>query len=709
VLYGIAVCLESAVRGNATNDLPHSATVRIPAIALVLAAGILSGAWVLRAQPARTEYPVPTSASSPAGITAGPDGNLWFTESDSNRIATITTSGAITEFAVSTPNAQPWDITVGPDGNLWFTEISANQIGRITTSGVITEYPIPTPPTPGIPPRPNHITSGPDGNLWFTEPNAGKIGTITPTGLITEYRAGVTYPTGITAGPDGNLWFTGGADIGQISPSGGVTLFPPVIGIRVDYLGLNAIVKGSDGNLWATGGGIVWRINTGGMASSYFLPADFAPPVAALAVGADGNLWFTSASNQIGRLTAAGVFTEYSIPSPAPSMPPSPPGLADGIASGPDGNIWLTEQVGNKIARLVLSTLPSDNLLNINPSALTFSSLAPPHLAAPVQTLTVSTSSSTSYTVSANAFIGPAWFTISPSGSFTGSQTFTVALNPTFNLGSFGAYTGDITFVSGNVTQSVPLTLNITPPVGPQRISAVVSAASGVSSIISPGEIVSVYGTSLGPASPIGLTLDSSGKVAKLLGGVSVVINGYPAPLAYVSSTQINCTVPYEIAGSSTANVQVWYLNQTSPAFSLRVADTVPGIFTLNGSGTGLAAALNGSGGLNGPANPASVGGYITFYLTGEGATSPVSTTGGVTTLNLSSNGPLTPQPQAPFSVSIGGQSAPIAFYGEAPGFVAGLLQVNAQIPDGLAPGSQPLVVSLGNAQSRGGVTVSVK
>jgi streptogramin lyase len=67
------------------------------------------------------------------GITAGPDGNLWFTEYGGNKIGRITTAGSITEFAIPTANSGPTGITAGHDGNLWFTESNGNKIGRITS------------------------------------------------------------------------------------------------------------------------------------------------------------------------------------------------------------------------------------------------------------------------------------------------------------------------------------------------------------------------------------------------------------------------------------------------------------------------------------------------------------------------------------------------------------------------------------------------
>ena len=135
-------------------------------VGIVLSVGVLVGIAAAPAQatPRITEYPVPTVASMPQGITSGPDGNLWFTELAANKIGRITTGGVITS---------------GPDGNLWFTEFVANKIGRITTGGTITEYPVPT--SGG---HPDEITSGSDTRVWFTEFVADKIGALSPSAAL---------------------------------------------------------------------------------------------------------------------------------------------------------------------------------------------------------------------------------------------------------------------------------------------------------------------------------------------------------------------------------------------------------------------------------------------------------------------------------------------------------------------------------------------
>jgi virginiamycin B lyase len=166
------------------------------------------------AQSITDEFPIPTINSFPFGITTGPDGALWFTESNSNKVGRITTAGVITEFPIPTKG---FGITAGPDGALWFT--SGNGIGRITTAGAITEFQAASG---------DAITAGPDGALWFTSGNG--IGRITTTGVIAIFPIPTPNgnPQGITTGPDGALWFTesNSNKIGRITTAGVITEFP---------------------------------------------------------------------------------------------------------------------------------------------------------------------------------------------------------------------------------------------------------------------------------------------------------------------------------------------------------------------------------------------------------------------------------------------------------------------------------------------------
>jgi len=299
-----------------------------------------------------TEYPVPTPASMPVDITAGPDGNLWFTEFSAGirTIGRITPGGVITEFPLPSNRANgPFGIAAGPDGNLWFTlsplsGLPGNSaIGRITTGGVpATEVPLPDGSGP------LGIAAGADGNLWFVLGGSNAIGRITISGVVTQFTIPTarSSPAAIAAGADGNLWFTelDTNKIGRITTSGVITEFPiPTAGSQPAE-----ITAGPDGALWFNelAANKIGRITTSGAITEFPVPTpDAFPDGGEIVAGLDGNLWFTeNSANKIGRMTTSGVVTEFAVPT-ANSGPSA-------IARTPDGTIWFTEELGNKIGRI---------------------------------------------------------------------------------------------------------------------------------------------------------------------------------------------------------------------------------------------------------------------------------------------------------------------------------------------------------------------
>jgi uncharacterized protein (TIGR03437 family) len=189
---------------------------------------------------------------------------------------------------------------------------------------------------------------------------------------------------------------------------------------------------------------------------------------------------------------------------------------------------------------------------------------------------------------------------------------------------------------------------------------------------------------------------------------VQVLFNGIPAPMIYASSTQVSAVVPYEMASVATPSVWIKYSNQTSNAYQLTTAATAPGLFTQNASGSGAGAILNQDSSLNGPGNAAAKGSIVQMFLTGEGQTNPPSVTGAITTASLPPP-QVTPAPPVPIQVKINGQPALYVYAGEAPGQVAGLMQLNVQIPSNAPSGTLPITVSIGGSISQNGVTVSVQ
>jgi uncharacterized protein (TIGR03437 family) len=225
-------------------------------------------------------------------------------------------------------------------------------------------------------------------------------------------------------------------------------------------------------------------------------------------------------------------------------------------------------------------------------------------------------------------------------------------------------------------------------------ISAVVDAASERADPLAPGKIVVIYGGGLGPAQLI-QNQPSNGQFSTGLAGTTVSFNGNAAPILYTSATQVAAIVPYGVT-STTAQVTVAYQGEVSAAFTAAVAPSAPSLFALNQTGSGQAAAINADGTPNTAANPAKVGGSISLYATGEGQTTPSGFDGKL--------GSITAHPVLPVSVTVGGIPATVQYAGGVQGQVAGLMQVNVQIPTGVKPGGYvPVVLKVGDASTTPG------
>jgi len=233
-------------------------------------------------------------------------------------------------------------------------------------------------------------------------------------------------------------------------------------------------------------------------------------------------------------------------------------------------------------------------------------------------------------------------------------------------------------------------------------VAGVVNAASGRGGAVAPGEIVSIYGLRMGTAGGTGARLTAAGMVATTLANTRVYFDGVEAPLTYARADQVNAVVPYSVAGKSTVQLRVDYMGVWSQAATLNVAQAAPGIFTAAG-GQGQAAALNEDWSYNTANQPCGRNKIVMLYLTGEGQTSPAGVDGKPNAAPL-------PAPRLPVVVRIGGIQAQVFYAGGAPGLVAGVMQINARIPGGIAAGpAVPVEVSVGGISSQSGVTIAVE
>jgi beta-glucosidase len=227
------------------------------------------------------------------------------------------------------------------------------------------------------------------------------------------------------------------------------------------------------------------------------------------------------------------------------------------------------------------------------------------------------------------------------------------------------------------------------PSINPGGIVNAASSAPGAP--LAPGSIASVYGNFLltTPASASTVPLPTS------LGGLSLAFGATNVPLFYASGTQVNLQIPWELSGSSqplTATLS----SQTSAPQPVPLAPFAPGLFSMNGQGTGPGAILDSSYNLVNPANPASAGiTVILIYCTGLGDVTNRPATGaaapGGDSLAVTNTKP---------TVTIGGAPADVQFSGLAPGAV-GEYQVNVLVPANAPTGDAvSVVLSIGGATS---------
>ena len=214
----------------------------------------------------------------------------------------------------------------------------------------------------------------------------------------------------------------------------------------------------------------------------------------------------------------------------------------------------------------------------------------------------------------------------------------------------------------------------------------VVNGASFLTGPVAPGEVLTIFGAGLGPED--GVTADFGGA------GVRVLFDGVEAPLGYVQSTQINVLVPADVSTGASVRLAIDYQGLVTEELELATAESAPGLFTADGSGTGPALALDSAGKAVSAANPAARGSLISLFVTGAGRTGPEPADG----------------PLLPLTATVGGLDAPVESAATtASGPLAGIVQCGVRIPPGVTPGpALPVVLRAGSPASQAGVTLAV-
>jgi streptogramin lyase len=277
-----------------------------------------------------------------AGLTVGPDGNIWMPDGG-NALWRLTMTGKLKQFPLDPPTAGDNILAVGADNKFYFgncaTPPSIGVGERTSTKIKVTLIPVPS----GDEVCDSGLALGPDGNMWFAENS--HIAYITTAGIIHEYSypIGQNFPPGgITPGPDGNMWFTysfGGYYVGKIVPAtGAITLYP--VGCQA-----YGITSAADGNLWAACSFTFVRITTSGITTSfqtYGLGFSMSPFNDDVARAPNGNPWFAGstfdgcvAAGEINTVTLRITFHK----TPLICKAGATVGLS--IVTGSDGNVWM--------------------------------------------------------------------------------------------------------------------------------------------------------------------------------------------------------------------------------------------------------------------------------------------------------------------------------------------------------------------------------
>ncbi len=184
--------------------------------------------------------------------------------------------------------------------------------------------------------------------------------------------------------------------------------------------------------------------------------------------------------------------------------------------------------------------------------------------------------------------------------------------------------------------------------------------------------------------------MNPDGTISASLAGVTLLINNIPAPLLYASATQVNAIVPFNIAGLVSVSLQLQYNGIASNTLNMQVTDTSPGVFVIDSSGQG--AIENEDGSLNSQLNPADPSSVVTLFGTGAGVMAPLPQDGSIISTNDVTI-------LAPVHVSFAGQDSVVSYKGAALNQPAGVMQISAQLPDGVH-GRIPVSVTIGSQTS---------
>ena len=691
--------------------------------------------------------------NGPEGVALDAAGNLYIADTFNGRVRRVGTDGIITTAAgigstgifsgdggpaISAGISLPPDVASDRAGNLYIADFGNSRV-RMVTNGIITTA---AGRNDGVPPidgeeavnarfeGPTGLTVDRGGNIYFVESGIGsgtglalgdyKVWKVNAAGILTLFAgngiasfsgdggaataAQFNGPVGVAAGAAGVVYIsdTQNQRVRAVAPGGtlatvagtGVAGFNGEIvspraaqlnrpqGVAADALGNWYLADTANNRVRKVQpGGNLFTIAGNGNAS-YF--GDGGPALKAsvnqpegVAVDTAGNVYIADTlDHAVRKVTPDGVInTLAGTGTPGYSGDGGPANRARlngprAVAADAAGNVYVADTGNNQVRRIdplgTITTVDTGNAL-IGPRGVAVDRAGNVYIADTGNRLVRRVSPGAPVT------------TIAGTGTCCYSGDGALALDARLNQ-PWGLSVD----ANGNVYVADPANnaVRILAPVSAGiTVSAVTNAASNLAGAIAPGELVALYGSGLG-------------------GAQTVLFSGVAGPLLYATPSQVGAVAPYALGGG-TVQVVVQGAGAASAPVAVAAAPTAPGVFTVDGSGRGQAAALNQDGTRNGTAAPAPPGSELSLFATGEGQTLPAGVDGRLATGSV-------PKPVATVTATIGGVAAEVRSAGGVAGQIAGVMQVNVVVPGGLS-GVVPVLIKIGGVASQPGVTVVVR
>ncbi|MGA3237671.1 MAG: IPT/TIG domain-containing protein [Bryobacteraceae bacterium] len=538
--------------------------------------------------------------------------------------------GPATAAQMNTPANMVFDAV----GNLYIADSANNRVRKVSSSGVITTaagngvagYSGDSgPATSAMLNGPEGLASDADGNVYIADTKNNRIRKLLPDGTI------------IGIAGNGNA-----AYLGDGGPANSASIHGPEA-------------------LYSAGGGHIYIADTGNQRIRELLP--------------DGTITTVAGSGAQGVAGDGGAATSAQLNLPA------------GVTMDAAGNMYIADQGNNRV-----------RLVSTNGTISTFAGAATYALGdgGPATAAQLSAPTSVALDAAGNVYIadsghnrirvvsGGTINTFAGTGvccyAGDGGPAAAALLNSPWGLVEDSS--GRL-FVADSGNNAIRL-IQAAPTGGLPAIAAIANGASNQTGAVAGGEIVVVYGSGLGPAQLVAAP-GTGPEPPQQLDGVTVLVNGTPASLIYVSAAQLSAIIPNGVTGAN-AQVVVQYQGQSSAPVTVPLTIASPALFTADSSGSGQALAANADGSANAASHPAAQGSVLTLFV----------------------NGVLSQFLAGALSVTIEGQQATIVSTAAAPG-APGVTAVQVQVPFGIPAGAAvPVTVQVGGASSPAGVTIAV-